>query len=130
MVLPTLLLTGMLGLSPASTDAAPFNLYEWLARAPIIVIGTHGESSGKFDHFTVERGMRGESEVGHAIRVRVRRANRNRDPEIDAEPLRLLPGESYLLLLRAARTRKAEAPPTYELPRVVGEHGQRRFRSL
>ena len=102
--------------SPASR-AAPLNLYEWIAVAPVVVAGKNLGTHGKYAEFTVENVYRGET--AGEIKVNVRRANRDRDRFLYKHALRFEEGESYLLLLVQVATRDPDGKPTFELIRGV-----------
>ena len=102
--------------SPASR-AAPLNLYEWIAVAPVVVAGKNLGTHGKYAEFTVENVYRGET--AGEIKVNVRRANRDRDRFLYKHALRFEEGESYLLLLVRAATSDPNEKPAFELIRGV-----------
>jgi hypothetical protein len=109
-------------LAPGSGAAQP-NLFEWLALAPVVVAGENLGTYGKYAEFQVEGLLRGEGAPQGVIRVNVRRANRDRNRQVDKEALRFDKGLSYLLLLTPVATRKPDALPTFEL--VRGARGAR-----
>jgi hypothetical protein len=115
-------LTLALALSGAS-QAAPSNLYEWLAIAPVVVVGENLGTYGKQAEFRIDSYLRGTDTGQSLIRVNVRRANRDRNRRIDKDALRFEKGLSYVLLLSPAATRKANATPVYQL--VRGARGAR-----
>ena len=116
------MLTLLLALVPGSGAAQP-NLYEWLALAPVVAAGENLGTYGKYAEFRVDSFLRGEGVSRSVIRVHVRRANRDRNRQVDKEALRFNKGLSYLLLLTPAATRRPDAPPTFEL--VRGARGAR-----
>jgi hypothetical protein len=102
--------------------AAPLNLYEWLATAPVIVAGENVGMFGKHAEFRVESVLRGNASAGAVIRVAVRRANRDRNRHVD-KALKFEKDLSYLLLLAPSAKQKADGPPMFEL--VRGARGAR-----
>lgn len=116
------MVTAALLLAPGSAAAQP-NLFEWLALAPVVAAGENLGTYGKYAEFRVDAFLRGEGVSPSVIRVNVRRANRDRNRQVDKEALRFDKGLSYLLLLTPAATRKPDAPPTFEL--VRGARGAR-----
>lgn len=116
------MVTALLLLAPGSA-AAELNLFEWLALAPVVAAGENLGTYGKYAEFQVDGLLRGEGVSQSVIRVNVRRANRDRNRQVDKEALRFDKGLSYLLLLTPAATRKPDAPPTFEL--VRGARGAR-----
>jgi len=115
-------LAALLVLAPGSR-AAQLNLYEWLALAPVVAAGKNLGTYGKYAEFQVDSFLRGDGVSQGVIRVNVRRANRDRNRQVDKEALRFDKGLSYLLLLTPAATRRADALPTFEL--VRGARGAR-----
>jgi hypothetical protein len=110
-------------LSGSTVEAAKRNVYEWLAVAPVVVEGTNLGTYGKYAEFRIDDVLRGEGAVGNVIRVNVRRANRDRNRQVDKDALRFEEQLSYLLLLTPVPTRRADAPPTFEF--VRGARGAR-----
>ena len=103
--------------------ARNFNLYEWAAVAPVIVVGTSLGDNGRYHEITVEQTIRGRQDwVGQRFRVNLRDANRDRDRDEHRYSLKLTRGESYLLLLEPRVVKKAGALPTYDLARGVEGH--------
>ena len=97
----------------STITAAPLNLYEWIAVAPVIVAGENLGTYGKYAEFAVHNTYRGE--VGQRIRVNVRRTNRDRDKVLFKQPLRFEEGQSYVLLLVG----DPDGRPTFDLIRGV-----------
>jgi hypothetical protein len=104
--------------------AAPLNLYEWLAVAPVVVSGENLGTYGKYAEFRIERVLRGDLAPDSTIRVAARRANRDRNRHVDRRALKFDKGLSYVLLLAPAATRKsAPRPAAFDL--VRGPRGAR-----
>ena len=100
--------------------ARNFNLYEWAAVAPVIVVGTSLGDNGRYHEITVEETLRGEEGwVGQRFRVNLRDANRDRDRDQHRYSLKLTRGESYLMLLEPRAVKKSRALPTFDLARGV-----------
>jgi len=100
--------------------ARNFNLYEWAAVAPVIVVGTSLGDNGRYHEITVEQTLRGRQDwVGQRFRVNLRDANRDRDRDEQRYSVKLTRGESYLLLLEPREVKKVRALPTYDLARGV-----------
>ncbi len=111
-----LLLLGVLALFSSSLPA--LNLHEWSAVAPIVIAGDVIGDAGKFVEIRVAESVRGALSAGDTIRVDVRRANRNRNREVDLASLRLDIGASYLVLLTPKRPRR-DGTVNYDLVRGV-----------
>lgn len=123
MIRAVLALTLVLALAPSASSAEEQNLYEWVAPIPVVVTAKHIDKDSHERNFIVEDVFRGDVASGTAIRVRLRKANRDRDRELDDKPLKLEEGLSYVLLLQPAPTKKIDAPPTFDLVRGVdGTH--------
>ncbi len=99
--------------------AAPLDFYEWLAIAPVVVTAENLSTYGKYTEFRVEAVHRGDVLLGSLIRVNVRRANRDRNRQIDREALRFEEGTDYLLLLERVAEARADLPATFEFLRGV-----------
>lgn len=95
--------------------ASEWNLYEWMAVAPLVVAGQVVADDGRHVEFLVEEAFRGNATEGLVLLVDQRRANLDR-PEGTA-PLRLERGMRYVVLLERRRTGKAGA--VYTLVRGV-----------
>jgi hypothetical protein len=99
----------------SDAESAPRSLYEWIATAPVVVeaenLGTHGS----YAEFRVRTALRGTDPPDSSIRVRHRRANRDRNRAIDKQALKFEKGLSYLLLLTPAPQQSKQ--PTYDLVR-------------
>ena len=106
---------------PWSAQAARnFNLYEWAAVAPVIVVGTSLGDNGRYHEITVEKTLRGQDDwVGQRFRVNLRDANRDRDRGRHRYSLKLTQGESYLMLLEPRAVKKSRSLPTFDLARGV-----------
>ena len=99
--------------------AAPPNLYEWLNVAPVVVVAENLGTYGKYTEFRVLSVLRGEQQPEERIRVNVRRANRDRNRNVDKQALRFETGLSYVVLLVPVAVRDPAAPPTFEFVRGV-----------
>lgn len=84
--------------------ASEWNLYEWMAVAPIVVAGRVAADDGRYVELLVEEGFRGGAAAGALLLVDQRRANLDR-PEGTA-PVQLERGTRYLVLLEPRRTRR------------------------
>jgi hypothetical protein len=109
--------TLLLALTGPAT-AGELNLYEWLAVAPVVVVGENLRTYGKYADFRVEVALRGDLAPSDEIRVNVRRANRDRNRIVDRDALRFDKGLSYALLLVPVPLGD-KAPPTFEFARGV-----------
>lgn len=102
---------------PATTLAAPSNLYEWLATAPVVLAGENLGTYGKYAEFQIEGLYRGQA--AELIFVNIRRTNRDRDRILHKEPLKFEEGQRYLLLLEPIAPGTSEGRPTFGLVRGV-----------
>lgn len=110
------ILTGLLAVSATAGLAAPQNVYEWSAVAPVIVTGESLGQDGRYVDVRVDRAFRGDLAAGKLVRVDIRTVNRDRNRTRYPKALNLYDGESYLLLLeRGPRSSKGE--PTFVLSR-------------
>lgn len=105
-------------LAAAAATAAP-NPFEWVAVSPIVVTAVGLGENGKWTEVRVERVLRGDVAPGQVLRVDLRRANRDRNYQTHARPLRLDEGAPYVLLLDGADRRKARPVQDYELVRGI-----------
>lgn len=110
------LLLGTLLCAPAA-GAEELNLFDWVARAPLVVSGTSRGETGKLVAFEAERALRGETPPAAVLLIDLRSANRERDRGIDREALRLDAGARYVLLLEPAFVRKKDGATIYRLVR-------------
>jgi HEAT repeat protein len=108
----------LLALVPSTSTAAPPNLYEWMAIAPVVVAGENLGTYGKYAEFKVQNVYRGKV-ASNEIKVNVRRANRDRDRLVYKEALRFEERTSYVLLLVPIAPRKPDGQATFELIRGV-----------
>ena len=98
----------------------PMSLFDWMGTAPVIVAAENLDTYGKFSEFRVDHSLRGELPVGQTIRVGIRWANRDRNREINKDPLRFEAGTAYLLLLAPARMKEEDhSKPAFGLVRSV-----------
>jgi hypothetical protein len=101
-----------------AAQAAPQNVYEWSAVAPVVVAGESLGRDGRYVDFRVERVFRGELEPGDLLRVDIRTTNRDRNRNLDPHALNLYEGERFLLLLKPG-PREPKGATTYILSRGV-----------
>jgi len=105
------------GLSSADDE---MSLYDWMGTAPVIVAAENLDTYGKFSEFRIDQSLRGDLPVGQTIRVGIRWANRDRNRELNKDPLRFEAGTSYLLLLAPASMKDDDhAKPAFGLIRSV-----------
>ncbi len=97
--------------------AAPLDLYEWMAVAPIVVDGRVRADDGRYVEITVTAPIRGGPAAGALLKVDLKRVNRDREDGQHA--LKLEAGRDYLLLLSRLPDRMAGADPVYEVVRGV-----------
>jgi hypothetical protein len=94
------------------------DLYDWCAVAPLVLAGESRGDDGKWHLFLVEEVLRGEPSLrGASIRVRLARANRDRDRTLHRAALHLTEGDSYLLLLEPSTRAGGTAAHAYEIVR-------------
>jgi hypothetical protein len=110
----------VLGASAARAEA--LNLYEWLGVAPIVVIGREAGLDGRYVLLRAESYLRGP-QAAELLRIDLRQANLERNPEANPRPLRLTEGGAYVALLQPAHGRRHEETTVYRL--VRGVHGVR-----
>ena len=120
--IPIGLLTAALACGPSL--AAPLNLYEWAAVAPIVVTGEIVGDGGGFAIVKIDQVLRGELSNGERVQVHLRRANRQRSRNADPKALHFEFGPPYILLLEDAPPKKS-GEPVFRLAR--GVRGARRL---
>ena len=106
-----------------SANAEELNLYEWIARAPIVITATSLGEDGKYVDVRVTRVFRGDVQPDDVLMVDVRQANRERDLYVDRRALRLDSTVDYLLLLQESYVRPKDGQKIYTI--VRGVHGAR-----
>ena len=106
-----------LGCATCSSFAAPPNLYEWVASAPLVAAAEIRNDRGKYTDFELTDVLRGAVPKGTRLMVDVKRANRDREEGRDA--LRLDPDRQYLLLLRRDDRRSTAELTVYGIVRGI-----------
>jgi len=86
---------------------APLDHYEWMAVAPIVVGATSLGENGKFVEIEITHRIRGDVKVGAMLSIDVKHTNRNRSRTVNPRGLRLLEGDSFLLLLSPSPEHKS-----------------------
>jgi hypothetical protein len=114
---PVLCLCLLAACGLTSARDAPLNYFEWIAVAPTVVVGESLDNDGKYAEVRVSHVLRGDDEPGSVIRIRVRSANRDRDRILHKKGAKVKEGESFILLLQRAPTKKG--PAAYELIRGI-----------
>ncbi len=126
MKLGSLAIVILAGMLSELSSAAPLNLYEWSAVAPIVAAGDVVAEEGRYKELKVARVLRGDVEPSSILRIDLRRANRTRSLNAGLKALRLEQGKRYLVLLERAPVKKAHQP-AYRL--VRGVRGARELRA-
>lgn len=109
----------------AGATAAPLvisnglNDFEWIATAPVVIVGRLQAEDRRWVEIEVERVLRGAEKVPTPrVRIDLRRANRDR-PESAMRALRLDPDLRYVLLLKSSTTRGGGPLPKFDLVRGI-----------
>lgn len=99
-----------LALAPPASAERSWNLFEWIAVAPIVVVGEVLVDDQRYVELEIHRVLRGDLEAGTVIPVDLRYANRDRRD--GRARLDLEKGRSYLALLsmRNRPTRRGDRP--------------------
>jgi hypothetical protein len=105
-----------LAAAPAAL-AAPLNLYDWMATAPIAVGARVVADDTRYVEVEVMRVARGDLAEGTRLGVDVRSANRDRQRNTPA--LELAKGRIYLLLLTPLASKQTGPPPRFSLVRGI-----------
>jgi hypothetical protein len=107
------------GLAAAVTEPPPdpirLGLYEWMATAPVVVVGDVLVDDGKYVQAMTRNVVKGEVAAESVVLVDLKKANRDRP--VGVKGLELVKGRSYLLLLQPAARPSREASPVYDLVR-------------
>ncbi len=101
----------------APAMAAPMDLYEWVAPAPVVVTAEIRSDRGKFLDVELVDVLRGGLPQGRHVMVDLKRANRDREEGRSA--LKLDPDRRYLLLLRRDDARSKAELTVYALVRGI-----------
>lgn len=115
------LLAAVAALSGVVSAGVPSSTYEWMATAPIVIVGSVAVDDQRYVEFEATTVLRGEVPIGGRVAVDVRSANRDRAPENDRLAPRI--GLRYLLLLEPVEARKKRATSLHRL--VHGVAGAR-----
>ena len=114
--LVAVLITAREGFSAEVSEAeSRSNLYEWIATAPVLVVGPVRRDDTRYLELEVKRSFRGRVQAGSILRVDLKHANRER--EVGHPPLEMERGKIYLVLLRPAPGVSKRGPPVYRLVR-------------
>jgi hypothetical protein len=105
------------GCAAAAAIAAPLDLYEWAATAPVVAVVEVQNDRGKFLDVEVAQCLRGGIAAGTRLWVDLKRANRDREEGRSA--LELESGPSYLVLLRRDEKRTNDHQPVFGLVRGI-----------
>lgn len=106
----TAILVGLIAWSLARTESAP-SLYDWMATAPVVVIGTIVVDDQRYIEIEPSTMLRGTTGPGTRLAVDVRSANRDRPPGVAR--VKPVSGQSFLMLL---------APPTLDSKKRKAVH--------
>lgn len=109
----------LLTVAPEPAGAGELNLFEWSAVAPVIVEGRQVGAESHYKVVRVSRVLRGDVEPGTEVLVRVKRANRERNLDVDPRPLRFEEERDYLLLLEPSGLAKNSGRTIFDLVRGV-----------
>jgi hypothetical protein len=97
--------------------AAPMDLYEWVAVAPVVGVAELRDDRGKYAEIEVTEFLRGEAPAGTRAWLDLKGANRER--EEGRRTLRLEEGQAYLVLLRHETNRKSDGRAVFALVRGI-----------
>lgn len=103
---------------PSGAAGESQNLYEWSAVAPIVAAVEVVGEDGRYAVVRFDQVLRGVVDATTPARVDLKRANRDRDWDVDPHALRLSPGGAWLLLLEPL-PEKDGSPETFGLVRGV-----------
>jgi hypothetical protein len=97
--------------------AAPLDLYEWIAPAPVVAAARIERDAGKLVEVELAEVFRGGLPQGTRLMIDLRRANRER--EEDRRSLRFEAERAYLVLLTRDGTRSSSGLPVFGLVRGI-----------
>ncbi len=101
----------------APARAAPIDLYEWLAPAPVVAVAELRNDRSKYYDFELSDVLRGGLPQGSRVMVDVKRANRDREEGRAA--LKIETDRKYLLLLKRDDARSTAETVVYGLHRGI-----------
>lgn len=102
-------------LSSSAVEAAAQNLYEWMAVAPIVVLGRVVVDDERYVEMEVTKALVGEVPRDRPLSIDQRNANRDREARQDR--LQMEKGRTYLILLEPEVGRRAERVVHYRIVR-------------
>lgn len=107
----------MIACAAVEAAAAPIDLYEWAALAPVVAVAEVRDDRGKYVEVEVGEVFRGGASPRERAWLDLKSANRERE---EGRPsLRLEEGRRYLVLLKRETTRKSDGRTVFALVRGI-----------